>query len=129
MDLFLFSIFVFWLKFMTAKDTNRINGKKICIDKSSLVKQWDKDLALSLQQLESLLWHRFSPWPGSFHGLGSGGMCIGKVHRGQMRASRLSLHESCMDMLSVHLETAGTHGFRKQLCTVEILQDPKHLFT
>ena len=27
---------------------------------SSLVVQWAKDLALSL------LWHRFSPWPGNF---------------------------------------------------------------
>lgn len=26
-----------------------------------------KDLALSLQQLESLLWCRFSLWPGNFH--------------------------------------------------------------
>ena len=26
-----------------------------------------KDLALSLQQLESLLWHEFDPWPRKFH--------------------------------------------------------------
>ena len=26
-----------------------------------------KDLALSLQWLESLLWHRFNPWPENFH--------------------------------------------------------------
>ena len=26
-----------------------------------------KDLALSLQWLESLLWHRFNPWPGKIH--------------------------------------------------------------
>jgi len=26
-----------------------------------------KDLALSLQWLGSLLWHRFSPWPGNVH--------------------------------------------------------------
>ena len=35
--------------------------------KSSLVAQWVKDLALSLQQLESLLWHRFDPWPRNFY--------------------------------------------------------------
>ena len=27
------------------------------------VTQWIKDLALSLQQFGSLLWHRFNPWP------------------------------------------------------------------
>ena len=26
-----------------------------------------KDLALLLQQLGSLLWHRFYPWPRNFH--------------------------------------------------------------
>ena len=30
---------------------------------SSLVAQWVKDLALSLQQFGSLLWHGFGPWP------------------------------------------------------------------
>ena len=30
------------------------------------VAQWVKDPALSLQQLKSLLWYRFSPWPGNF---------------------------------------------------------------
>ena len=25
--------------------------------------KWVKDLALSLQQLRLLLWHRFDPWP------------------------------------------------------------------
>ena len=34
---------------------------------SSLVGQQAKDLALSLQQLGSLLWHGFDCWPGSFH--------------------------------------------------------------
>ena len=29
--------------------------------------QWVKDLALSLQQLGSLLWHGFDPWSGNFH--------------------------------------------------------------
>ena len=28
--------------------------------------QWVKDLALSLQQLRLLLWHRFDPWPRNF---------------------------------------------------------------
>ena len=28
---------------------------------------WSKDLALSLQQLLLLLWHRFYSWPGNFH--------------------------------------------------------------
>ena len=26
-----------------------------------------KELALSLQQLESLLWHGLNPWPGNFY--------------------------------------------------------------
>ena len=29
--------------------------------------QWVKDLALSLQQLRSLLWGGFNPWLGKFH--------------------------------------------------------------
>ena len=29
--------------------------------------QWVKDLMLSRQWLESLLWHRFDPWPGNFY--------------------------------------------------------------
>ena len=29
--------------------------------------QWIKDPVLSLQQLGSLLWHRFSLWPGNYH--------------------------------------------------------------
>ena len=33
---------------------------------SSLMAQQVKDLALSLKQLRSLLWHGFNPWPGSF---------------------------------------------------------------
>ena len=34
---------------------------------SSLVVQWVKDLVLSLQHLESLLWLGFVPWLGNFH--------------------------------------------------------------
>ena len=34
---------------------------------SSLLVPWVKDLALSLQQLGSLLWCGFSPLPGNFH--------------------------------------------------------------
>ena len=41
-------------------------GKKISL-RSSLVVQWVKDLALSLQQLGLLLWCRFDPWPGNYH--------------------------------------------------------------
>lgn len=33
---------------------------------SSPVVQQAKDMA-SLQQLGSLLWHEFAPWPGNFH--------------------------------------------------------------
>ena len=29
--------------------------------------QWVKDLASSLQQLGSLLWHGFNSWPTNFH--------------------------------------------------------------
>ena len=29
--------------------------------------QWVKDLALSLQQLKSLLWHQFNPLPRNFY--------------------------------------------------------------
>ena len=35
--------------------------------RSSLVVQWVKDLASSLQQLRSLLWPRFDPWPRKVH--------------------------------------------------------------
>ena len=38
-----------------------------CSFGSSLVAQWVKDLALSLQQLRLLLWCMFSPWPEKFH--------------------------------------------------------------
>ena len=34
---------------------------------NSLAVEQGKDLALSLQQLGWLLWHRFNPWPGNFH--------------------------------------------------------------
>ena len=34
---------------------------------SSPMAQWFNDLALSLQQLGSLLWGEFDPWPGNFH--------------------------------------------------------------
>ena len=34
---------------------------------SSLIAQWVKVLALSLQLLRSLLWPRFDPWPGKLH--------------------------------------------------------------
>ena len=34
---------------------------------SSLVAQGVKNPALSLQQLGSLLWYGFDPWPGNFH--------------------------------------------------------------
>ena len=34
--------------------------------------QWAKDLASSLQQLESLLWLGFDLWPRNFHMLGAG---------------------------------------------------------
>ena len=37
------------------------------LERSSFVVQWVKDLALSLQQLWSLLWHKFDPWPKNFH--------------------------------------------------------------
>ena len=30
-----------------------------------------KDLTLSLLRLRLLLWHRFAPWPGNFHTLGT----------------------------------------------------------
>ena len=33
----------------------------------SSVAQQVKDPALSLQQLELLLWRRFDPWPSDFH--------------------------------------------------------------
>ena len=34
---------------------------------NSLVEQWAKDLALPLQQHESLLWCRVDPWPKNLH--------------------------------------------------------------
>ena len=36
-------------------------------NRSSLVAQWVKDPALSLQWLWLLLWHGFDPWPRNFH--------------------------------------------------------------
>ena len=38
----------------------------------SLVAQWVKGLALSLQRLWSLLWQGFDPWPRNFHILWTG---------------------------------------------------------
>ena len=38
-----------------------------CSSWSSLVAQWVKDLALSLQWFGLLLWPGFDPWPGKFH--------------------------------------------------------------
>ena len=35
--------------------------------RSSLVVEGVEDLALSLQQLRSLLWRGFDPWPGNIH--------------------------------------------------------------
>ena len=35
--------------------------------RSSLVAERSKNQALSLQEPGSLLWHRFSPWPGNIH--------------------------------------------------------------
>ena len=29
--------------------------------------QWVKDVVVLLQQLRSLLWHGFNPWPGNYH--------------------------------------------------------------
>ena len=40
---------------------------KIVAFRSCLVAQWVKDLALSLQQLGSLLWQGFSYWPRNIH--------------------------------------------------------------
>ena len=34
---------------------------------TSVVAQWVKDPMSSLQQLGSLLWHRFDPWPRNFY--------------------------------------------------------------
>ena len=46
--------------------TCRIHSDKSSVG-SSLVAQWIKDPALSLQQLRLLLWLRFSPWPENFY--------------------------------------------------------------
>ena len=46
---------------------HKIIKTKIIISWHSLVEPWVKDPALSLQWLGSLLWRRFSPWPGNFH--------------------------------------------------------------
>ena len=43
------------------KDIRRAKGG------SSLVAQQAKDLVLSLQELRSLLWYRFYPWPRNFY--------------------------------------------------------------
>ena len=53
-------------------------SKSICSEvffivrrKRSSVVQRVKDLVLSLQQFRSLLWHKFSSWPGNFHMTGA----------------------------------------------------------
>ena len=45
----------------------KLIDKKISVPWCSLVTQWVKDPALSLQRLGSLLWCGLDPWPGNFH--------------------------------------------------------------
>ena len=47
-------------------DVAVVNPFNRCGSWSSLVVQWVKDLALSLQHLGSLLWLEFDPWLGNF---------------------------------------------------------------
>lgn len=62
--------------FIVHKQNPEINKKTIPIIPSLVTQmkkfesqgvQWVKDLALSLEWLGLLLWHRFDPWPGNFH--------------------------------------------------------------
>ena len=54
-------VLVAWLVFLhwLIKKQNKTQG-------SSLLVQWVKDSASSLQRLGSLLWRGFDPWPGNF---------------------------------------------------------------
>ena len=64
-------------QFKRASNQNRfpVRSKKTRVEVSktpfliwhSLVAQWVKDLVLSLQQLELLLWHGFNAWPQNCH--------------------------------------------------------------
>ena len=60
-----FSYFKSWVTFWWLLLSFR-NFSKI-YSGNSLVVQWVKDSALSLQWLGLLLWHGFSPWPGTFY--------------------------------------------------------------
>ena len=44
-----------------------LTHKIVCLNLSFGLPWWVEDLALSLQQLGSLLWCRFDPWPENFH--------------------------------------------------------------
>ena len=46
------------------------DGVNLLENRNSLVAQWVKDLALSLQQFRSLLWQRFGPWSEFLHATG-----------------------------------------------------------
>ena len=47
--------------------------------RSSLVMQWVKDSALSLQWLGMLLWWGFDPWPGNFWGMAKNKVTTAKI--------------------------------------------------
>ena len=44
-----------------------LTHKIVCLNLSFGLPWWVEDLALSLQQLGSLLWHKFNPWPRNLH--------------------------------------------------------------
>ena len=54
-----------WRKSSSGQDS--VDAQMVCPLRSSLMVQWVKDQALSLQGLGSLLWQGFDPWLGNFH--------------------------------------------------------------
>ena len=53
------------------------------------------DPALSLQQLELLLWYGFDPWPGNFHMLMNKVPPGGKKNCNDNRTTEGSISEGC----------------------------------
>jgi len=80
---------------------------------SSLVAQWVKDQALSLQMLGSLLWHGSDPWPWNFH-----------MPRAQARPKKIFLNSSLPPCLTPYCSGSGYR--RLSLGTAQELPAPQH---
>ena len=98
-----------YLFVVSSKMENKLSfnflGKKSCLLRSSLVVHWLKNLALSLLQLGSLLWHRFEPWPGNFHMLW--------VPSKKKKTKTKTKKQSCLLELKYHIVIMFSKRFRK----------------